>query len=285
MMNRFLIRTNVNKDEGLLLTNQIKEYLESKGKEVILELLNQSKIKDDNSVERFTEETAPDLVLVLGGDGTMLRAARDFMHLDVSLLGVNLGSLGYLTEVESDKAIAALEKVLAGDYEIEERMMLEGEMFVDGKKVGSARALNDIAIIKQNAFDSIDFNIFVNGEFLKDYNGDGVIFSTPTGSTGYNLSVGGPIVEPSASLIVMSLVSPHTLMSRSIILSDTDEVRVELKESKSTRTQEAMAMADAHSRFNMNSGDSFVLRKSEQKIKIVKLNNLSFLEVLHRKLS
>ena len=284
-MERFLIRTNKTKDADLKITGKIQEYLEKLGKNVSIELLDDEKIKLNETAERFKEGEQPDLVIVLGGDGTMLRAARDFMFVSVPLLGVNLGSLGYLTEVEVENVIPALDKVLNGEYEIEERMMLEGTFVKAGHEAGHVRALNDISVLKADPFRAIGFDISVNGKFLKDYSADGVIVSSPTGSTGYNLSAGGPIVEPGADLLVLTPVSPHTLMTRSIILSPKDMVEIKLKKPNGGGKYEALASADAAGKHHLESGDSFVVKRSEKRTKFVKVNSVSFLEVLSRKLS
>lgn len=285
-MERFLIRTYKIKDENLSVTNQVKEFLESKGKTVFVDLMEDLRINKDRDNENLYEKFGrPEVIISLGGDGTMLGTARDFMDSDVALLGVNLGSLGYLTEVEKDNVILSLEKLVSGDFEIEERMMLEGYSVKDGIEGDYSNALNDIAVMKSNPTQAIGLNIYVNGKFLKDYNADGIIVSTPTGSTGYNLSAGGPIVEPSADLLLLTPVSPHTLMARSIILSSKDEIRIELKGEKNGVAQTAFVSADSASKIEMVSGDSFVVKKSNMRTKIIKISSLSFLEVLHRKLS
>lgn len=283
-MERFLIRTNQSKDEGLAITNIIKSFLEERGKTVALELMDEAQIKCEGADKQFSQADKPDMVFVLGGDGTMLRAARDYMNSSIPLIGINLGSVGYLTEVDRENLLPALEKIIDGDFEIEERMMLEGTCIKSGEEVGKFRALNDISVLKAVPFQAINFNIYVNDKFLKDYSADGVIVSTPTGSTGYNLSAGGPIVEPGADLIVLTPVSPHTLMHRSIILSPNDEIRIELK-ARNGISQPAVASADSANIVDLSSTDTVILRKSEKRIKIVKVSSLSFLEVLSKKLS
>ena len=284
MMERFLIRTNETKDSGLEITKRISDFLTSHGKTVSVELMDEARIKGEEHAASFDPGMEPDLVIVLGGDGTMLRAARDFMYVSVPLLGVNLGSLGYLTEVEKTNVIPALEKIINDDYVIEERMMLEGTFLRQGEEAGHIRALNDICVSKTVPYQAIGLNIYVNGQFLKDYRTDGVIVSTPTGSTGYNLSAGGPIVEPGADILIMTPVSPHTLMARSIVLSAKDEIRIELKGARDGSFLQAVASADSASHFELETGDSIVLRRSDKRTKIVKLSSVSFLEVLSRKL-
>ncbi len=284
-MERFLIRTNESKDEKLELTGKIREFLISRGKTVAFELIDEKRIREEEKAVRFKDGEEPDLVIVLGGDGTMLRAARDFMFEKIPLIGVNLGSLGYLTEIEKDHVIPALEKILNGDYMIEERMMLEGTFVKDGVETAHVRALNDINVLKDNPFRAIGLKIYVNDKYLWDFSGDGIIISSPTGSTGYNLSAGGPIVEPGADMLVLTPVSPHTLMTRSIILSPKDVIRIELKGPVGGMPQKAVASADSANRFELSSGDSFVVKRSAKRTKFVSVESLSFLEKLSRKLT
>lgn len=284
-MNRFLLRTNESKDAGFEVTNLIKDYLEKNGKEVIVEILDDNKIYGKEVSASFTDSDRPDAAIILGGDGTMLRSARDFVEEEIPLLGVNLGSLGYLAEVEKANVIPALDKLLSGDFFIEERMMLEGTVVRDGQMVASTRALNDIAVLKSLPYRAINFDVYVNGQFLKNYGADGVIVSSPTGSTGYNLSAGGPIVEPCAELIVLTPVCPHTLTSRSIILAGEDEVAIEIRDAKNGGEQEAFAMSDGAAHFELKTGDTFVMNRSEKRTRIIKLNKVSFLEILQKKMN
>lgn len=284
-MSRYLVRTNESKDAGFKVTDTIREFLEKHGDSVEIEIMDDKKIYGKEEAETFDNSNRPDAVIVLGGDGTMLRAARDFVEEEIPLLGVNLGSLGYLAEVEKVNIISALEKLVEGDYFIEERMMLEGTILRDGKIVAHTVALNDISVLKSLPFRAINFDVYVNGQFLKSYGADGVIVSTPTGSTGYNLSAGGPIVEPCADLLVLTPVCPHTMTSRSIILAGEDEVYIEIKDAKNGGVQDAFAMSDGAGHFELKTGDTFILRRSEKRTRILKLNKVSFLEILQRKMN
>lgn len=284
-MDRFLVRTNESKDEGFEITNLIKNYLERNGKTVELEIMDDKKIYGKEEAYAFDAKNRPDIVIVLGGDGTMLRAARDFVEEEIPLLGVNLGSLGYLAEVEKANVEVALEKLINNDFFIEERMMLEGSILREGQIVARTMALNDIAVLKSLPFRAINFDVYVNGQYLKSYGADGVIVSTPTGSTGYNLSAGGPIVEPCADLLVMTPVCPHTINSRSIILAGEDEVYIEIKDAKNGGEQAAFAMSDGAAHFELKTNDSFVLRRSEKRTRIIKLKKESFLEILQKKMN
>jgi NAD+ kinase len=284
-MNRFLVRTNESKDKGFVLTDKIKDFLESNGKIVDVEVMDDEKIYGKEMPITFDDGEKPDAVIVLGGDGTMLRAARDYVDQEIPLLGVNLGTLGYLAEVDQSSVIHSLSKLLAGDFGIEERMMLEGNIIRGSKLIGNTMALNDIAVLKSQPFRAIHFDVYVNGQFLKSYSADGILVSTPTGSTGYNLSAGGPIVEPFADLIVLTPICPHTINSRSIILAAEDEVIIEIKDAKAGGVENAFAMSDGAAHFDIETGDTIVLHKAEKRTRIIKLNKISFLEVLHQKMT
>ena len=284
-MKHFLIRTNESKDKGFEVTNLIKDFLEKNGKTVELDIMNDEKIYGKEEAAVFEGGMRPDAIIVLGGDGTMLRAARDLVEEEIPLLGVNLGSLGYLAEVEKSNITSALNDLISGEYFIEERMMLEGTIIRDGNVVTRTVALNDISVLKSQPFRAINFDVYVNGQFLKSYGADGVIVSTPTGSTGYNLSAGGPIVEPCADLLVLTPVCPHTMNSRSIVLAGEDEVYIEIKEAKNGGEQVAFAMSDGAAHFDLKTGDSFIMRRSDKRTRIIKLNKVSFLEILQRKMN
>lgn len=284
-MSRYLVRTNESKDAGFQVTNVIKNYLEKNGDEVIVEIMDDEKIYGKEEAAFFDDTNRPDAIIVLGGDGTMLRAARDYVEEEIPLLGVNLGTLGYLAEVEKANIEHALEKLVNKDYFIEERMMLEGNVLRDGNSVVYTVALNDIGVLKAQPFRAINFDVYVNGQFLKSYGADGMIISTPTGSTGYNLSAGGPVVEPGADLLVLTPICPHTMTSRSIVLSGEDEVYIEIKEAKNGGVQDAFAMSDGAGHFELKTGDTIVMRRSDKRTRIIKLNRVSFLEILQRKMN
>jgi len=284
-MSRYLVRTNESKDAGCQVTDIIKDFLLKNGDAVDIEVMDDKKIYGKEGAAEFTDENRPDAIIVLGGDGTMLRCARDFVEEEIPLLGVNLGTLGYLAEVDKDNIVQALEKLVKKDYFIEERMMLEGYILRDGNSVAHTVALNDIAVLKSQPFRAINFDVFVNGQFLKNYGADGVIVSTPTGSTGYNLSAGGPVVEPGADLLVLTPVCPHTMISRSIVLSGEDEVYIEIKEAKNGGEQDAFAMSDGAGHFELKTGDTYVMRRSDKRTRIIKLNKVSFLEILQKKMN
>lgn len=222
--------------------------------------------------------------LVLGGDGTVLRAARNMMDMDIPLLGINLGTLGYLAEVEIAAIEEALNKLLEGRFIQEERMMLVGRVYKHGTEEEKF-ALNDIVISRCGSLQVLSFQIYVNGQFLNSYSADGMIVATPTGSTGYNMSAGGPIVEPGARLLLMTPICPHTLNTRSIVLAPDDEIRIEIPEGKDGQMQRVEASFDGSDRICLQTGDSVVVCRADKTTGILKLNTESFLTVLHKKMS
>lgn len=270
-MNQFYIITNHIKDRDYKVTNQIADYLRQKGKKC---MLNQE--ISGNDIASFS----PDCVLVVGGDGTMIRAARQLRKYDVPLLGINMGTVGYLTEVDPGNLYEELDLLLEEKFIVEKRMMLRSR-FSNGH---SEVALNDIVLTRVGNLRVIHFKIFVNGELLNTYSADGIIVSTPTGSTGYNLSAGGPIVEPTAKMIVLTPICSHALNTSSIVLSANDRLRIEICEGNNGTPEEAGISVDGNHTISMKTGDSVDIRLADETTKFLKINQVSFLETLRTKM-
>lgn len=270
-MNQFYIITNQIKDKELKVTNQIADYLHRKGKKCLL-----SHKVSGNDIAEFK----PDCVLVVGGDGTMIRAARQLRKYDVPMLGINMGTIGYLTEVDPGNLYEELDLLLDGKYTVEKRMMLKS-LFSSGRR---EIALNDIVLTRVGALCVMRFNIFVNGELLNTYSADGIIISTPTGSTGYNLSAGGPIVEPTAKLIVLTPICSHALNTSSIVLSANDTIRIELCHGKNAGPESAGISVDGNGIIHLGIDDFVEISAAEETTKFLKINKVSFLETLRTKM-
>ena len=271
-------------------------YLEARKKKCTIQIKESGKEQEYTDVAQIPEDV--DCILVLGGDGTLLQAARDIIQRDIPLLGINLGTLGYLAEIEETGMDAAMNQLLSGEYEVEQRMMLTGRIVRGGihqqkhKENGlpayeteNSYALNDITITRSGSLQIIRFRICVNGQFLNEYHADGVIVATPTGSTGYNLSAGGPIVEPKAELLLITPISPHTLNTRSIILAPEDKIEIEIGAGREESVQQVEVNFDGSHNVMLYTGDKVEIERAETTTGIVKLNKASFLEVLHKKLS
>ena len=283
-MNHFFIITNPCKDQGLKTTEQVVKLLTEAGAACRVQVAEERRegrmYTDVSGIPSDTE-----CILVLGGDGTLIEAARDTMDLNIPLLGINLGTLGFLAEVEKGNLQHALDLLLRDCYQIESRMMLCGRLYRDGECPVRSYALNDIVITRSGSMQIIHFHIYVNGQFLNEYSADGVIVSTPTGSTGYNMSAGGPLVEPGANLLVITPICPHTLNTRSIVLSAEDEVVVEMAARKKDAPFRAELNFDGGHAVSLMLGDRIVVTRSEKTTDILKLSQVSFLEALHNKMS
>ena len=284
-MDSFYIITNKDKDPGFQTTRFVKEYLEKRGKKCTI----RENMVESGGNYKYTDAAGipddVDCVLVLGGDGTLLQASRDLTERDLPLLGINMGTLGYLAEVDRKGIEPALERLLAGEYQIVSRMMISGEVYHQGQKVMEDLALNDIVIGRYGRLRIIDFKIYVNGEYLNRYSADAMVISTPTGSTGYSLSAGGPIVSPEASMLLMTPVAPHTLNTRSIILPDDAEITVEMLPGHSRSGDDAEVTFDGDTSVRLTCTDKVVIRKAVKKTRLIKINQISFLEVLRTKMN
>ena len=268
-MEYFLIVTNDGKDADGQVTAKVKRLLEGAGKTCVLCQKDENKqIIRDSVPERI------DCALVIGGDGSLIEVARLLRGRGVPVLGINMGTLGYLTEVEVNHIEEAVARILRGEYGLEDRMMLEG-VLKDGQKDVS---LNDIVVSRKTEIRIIHFRIYVNGDLLNSYEADGIIISTPTGSTAYNLSAGGPILEPTAP------ICPHALNTSSIVLSAEDEIVVEIGEGHHGAVEEAMVAFDGADTMPLVTGDTVTVRRAAASTRLMRLSQISFLEMLRRKM-
>jgi len=280
MKKKVLIITNRFKDSEMKTTTRLRKFLKEKGVECVCA-----------SVDRKTKKLDPVLLdniafaMILGGDGTIMQFANQLSDADLPILGINMGHLGYLAETDSANAEKILERVLDGDYKIQERMMLSGSVIKNGHAVIKETAVNDVVITRSGRLQVLCFNIYINGKLLKNYNADGVILSTPTGSTAYNLSAGGPIVDPGAEILIFTPISPHTLMNRSLVLKATDNVEIEVLATHEDETEEVMeATFDGKPIAKLSMGDRVAVTRGDRYVKMISLNEISFMEILHRKM-
>lgn len=286
-MKHFLIYANKIKDKNLQTASRICDFLRLKGQRATLRVdqgdWKERMAADTDDIPQDIPKDA-DCMIVLGGDGTVLQAARETKRLHIPIIGVNLGSLGYMTEIEPANLEESLERLIAGDYEQESRMMLNGKAQLEGGRIDEGWALNDIVISRSGSLQIIKFSIYVNGQFLNQYNADGMIVTTPTGSTGYNLSAGGPLIEPRAKLIMLTPICPHSLNQRSIILSSEDVIEIEIPLGRGGRQQTVEANFDGCHVIPLKTGERIRIVRSEKITEFIKLNQVSFLEVLHKKM-
>ena len=260
------------------MTSWLVPWLKERGKQVLVE----SGVVRAGGRSCSKEEMArkADLIIVLGGDGTLLSVARLVERPDVPILGVNLGGLGFITEVAVDELESVLAKTLAGDFSLEKRMTLE--MQVHGKKgrPKKFRILNDGVITKGARSRIIDLETYVGREYLCTYRADGLIISTPTGSTAYSLAAGGPILYPSLGAIVLSPICPHTLTNRPIVVSSKSTVRVTLRSAGGT----VILSPDGQEGVLLNDGDVVEVRDYGVPVSLIKAPSRGYFEILRNKL-
>ncbi len=283
-MKNFFVITNRAKKEALAAEKKIVEYLRQKGAAVTVD----DTPGDGSMGERYTDIARmpkdTDCVIVLGGDGTILHAACDLAESTVPFLGINLGTLGYLSAVDENNMYEALDKVLSDNYSAEHRMMLCGKTYLGGEFNEEYQALNEIVITADKAMQIAYVSIFVNGKLLHKYAADGIIVSTPTGSTGYNLSAGGPIVSPSADMIILTPVCSHSMHNRSIVFGAEDEIKIVVDDGRFGTVQQLTAVYDASHRCLLSTGDYIKINKSTKSTRLVNITQESFLDTLHNKL-
>jgi NAD+ kinase len=283
-MKNFCIITNSYKDEKQKLADKIAGYIEKAGG--ICKVYNNV---DENTgeyqiikAEALSENL--ECVITIGGDGTLLHTAKDLLDLDVVFVGVNKGTLGFLAEISPDKIEIALEKLLADEFHVESRMMLKGEVIRNGQCVYQSTVLNDIVVHRGGDIAISNYNIYVNGQLLCKYSADGIIFSTPTGSTAYNLSAGGPVARPDSHMIIVTPICAHTINTRSILLSCHDEIEVEIGASRKRGEEHRKLAFDGDGIFPIMSGDRIRIYEATPTTEIAKIDEESFLQVIKNKL-
>lgn len=273
---------NITKDKNLNVTRSILYWFANKDIELLLESDNAKRLDYKNTGVSLEElYSNSDVIIVLGGDGTILNIARQSSQYGVPLFGINLGHLGFLAEAEIGDMYMALDKIVKGDYSIQKRMMLEASVEDSGDELKGLLALNDISITKAMQSRMIKLSIFINDSFFELYSADGIIISSPTGSTAYSLSAGGPIISPELNVLVITPICPHTLHNRSIVVSDKDEVRIEICEDNT----EVMLSVDGQNSYKLSTGKVVKVRSSSCVTNLVKLKQRSFFDVLRRKIS
>lgn len=279
-MKKFAIITNAYKDKELKMTHEIVDYVSQKGGSAVALSEGFEGVGDYERIDfsRMPEDTEG--IIVLGGDGTLIRTATKVMEYHIPLIGVNMGTLGYLCELEANDVFYAIDQLMEDKYFIEERIMLEGAKRPDEITFG----LNDIVIHRIGDLSILKLNVYVNGEYLATYDADGVIVSTPTGSTGYNLSAGGPIINPVAEMLVMTPINAHSLNSRSIVFSSNDLIEIEMGTRRYLMDEEAFVSCDGDRVETLRVGERYAVSRSLNVIAIARLKRKSFLEILRKKM-
>ena len=272
--------TNIEKDPTVQETKKMVDFVLKKGCEVYVSETFSDVHPDVIATSSSEMYKSVDFVVVIGGDGTILRVARSAAIFDTPILGINFGTLGYLADVEKVNAIDAIEKVLNGDFTIENRMMLEP--YVERGCVSHEinLALNEVCITNSVCSRMIKLSVEVNGEYFDTFRADGIIVSTPTGSTAYNLSAGGPILSPHTELMTITHICPHTLYARPFVIDGNDVVRIRVQ----SNYNNVQMSCDGQSTVQMKNDDVIVVKKSRYVTRIIKTTNMNFYDILRRKM-
>jgi NAD+ kinase len=285
-MRRIGIIAKRNSPEAIALARALAEWLRPKGIEVTFEKEVGEVFSPPvsgpflNLVDRKELSKRVEMIIVLGGDGTLLSVARQVVGLNIPILGVNLGGLGFLTEISIEEVYPVLDKVLEGEYRADQREVIHVAVIRKDRTLAEFTVLNDAVINKGALARIIDLETTINGEHLTTFKSDGLIISTPTGSTAYNLSAGGPIVYPTLDCIIITPICSHTLTNRPIVIPDEVIIRVILK----TRQQEVILTLDGQQGFPLEFDDEVEVKKSDARILLIKSPHRHFFGLLREKL-
>ncbi len=277
VVKRIAVIPNYTKDTEYRYTKKLCDYLFGKA-----HIVMQEKDRVDGITSEYTNGSVyegVDAVIILGGDGTMLQAAEPCGRSGIPVMGINLGKVGFMTEVETADMEDACDRLLADDYDVEERMMMN--VTISGNNGKSTYiALNDLVISKPEA-KMVAMELYANGEKVSEYMADGLIISTPTGSTGYSLSAGGPVADPTMTLFIATPICAHTLSARPMLMSQQKKITLQITESGS---HTATVTVDGENKCVMTSGDTVTVERSEYRLKIIKLGKQSFYHTMMAKL-
>lgn len=272
-----------NHDEAWKTACELSEWLENRG----IAVVGKPRVYDESlkecDIDSVTDEefgSESDLIVVLGGDGTMISTARLVGDADVLVIGVNYGSLGYLTDFRIEEMFPAIEAIFRGEYEIDRRVMLHAEHWRGDEMIAKGRVLNDVVINKAALARIIEIDVSLNGLAVNSFRADGLIVSTPTGSTAYNLSAGGPIIYPSMNAVVLTPICPFTLTNRPIVIPDTAIVELNLKNDN----EGVVLTLDGQIGYTMKADDRVRIRKSRTTFNLVQPPNRNYFDVLRNKL-
>lgn len=279
---RIALLGKVNHEATRATLLKLEQSLLNMGYEVIVEARTAEQLSSTQAqilpLHRIGESA--DLAIVVGGDGNMLGAARILCEADIAVIGVNRGNLGFLTDLDPNHVIEQLKSVLDGHYQTERRFLLQAEVFHCGKSKSVGRAINEVVLHSDKVAHMIEFEVFVNDEFVYSQRSDGLIISTPTGSTAYSLSGGGPILTPGLDAFTMVPMFPHTLSSRPIVVDGHSVIRL-----RAAANNDSLQLScDGHVRMTVQPGDDVVIQQHPQRLRLVHPEDHSYYRVLRNKL-
>lgn len=286
-MKSFVLLTNYERDKDLKITNMVLDYLEEHGCKCCLPPYVPGDDDNDDNIEHYDLSEVPDDVecaLTLGGDGTLLLAARNMYWRGIPVMGINLGHMGFLTSVETNALPDCLDKLISDDYYIDERMMIKGKVFREGRQLMRDVALNDIVVARSGYSHVVQYKVYINNELTGVYDADGIIVSTPTGATGYNLSAGGPILFPGTEVMVITPICPHSLQARSMVISHDSEVVIEIGDRHKSLKEGSIVTFDGIASVKLEAADRILITIAKKKTGLIRLKDNSFYQILRNKI-
>lgn len=279
-MKKITVIPNHTKDVGLHITARLIKALSGRAEVYMHKFYQNSGLRAEFVGDDLLYKNT-DAVIVLGGDGTILQAAEPCAELKIPVMGINLGRIGFMTEIEVDDIESAVDRLLANDYKIEERMMMRVYIEKNNGNISTYYALNDVVISKPNS-EMIFLTLFRENEKINEYIADGLIIATPTGSTGYSLSAGGPVADPTTEMFIATPICAHMLTSRSAILPADKNISVTLTESGHN---EALVTVDGQIKEHISPGEHIMVNRAESKVMLIKMGKQSFFDIFTKKLS
>ena len=278
-MKHFVVITNKDKDQGLELSNRVKSLLDSRGAEC---RIYQKYKKADTAPIKLPENT--ECVLVIGGDGTILNAASRLIGSNIPLLGINRGTLGFLADIDVNELEMTIDDLLGDHYQLEKRIMLRADVLREGKCIESYTVLNDVVINRLNFGKVVGLSVSINDRFSDSYRADGVVVCTPTGATGYNLSAGGPVINPTCKNFLITPICPHSLASRSVVLAKEDTVTIEVMDLRGRDKEQAVVSFDGKEGIHLRDRDQVRIYRAKEVTPFIKTKEISFTRILKEKL-
>jgi len=261
--------------------NKLANFINQKNCTVVYDKSAQGILDNIDYVDRQVLAETADLAIVVGGDGTFLSAVRSLTDFNIPVLGVNLGRLGFLVDISPDDMLQHLEKIMQGEYVEESRFLLQAQIKRDGSIIAEADAFNDVVVHIRDVARMIEFETYVNGEFVNFQRSDGLVISTPTGSTAYSLSSGGPLLHSTLDAMVIVPICPHTLTNRPLVINSSSKIKIVIgKREQST----AQVTFDGQTAFDVKPSDEIIIQKKQNNITLIHPTSYDYFEILREKL-
>lgn len=282
-MNKAALIVNLAKKEAFTVAKRAIEWFEEHNKNYLIEKKAAFQLsKKEKEADYLKMRKEADYVIIIGGDGTFLHSSHHFMGSDIPLLGINVGHLGFLTDVETEELTKALAMIADNNYKIAKRMMLQVKHYRKGKEIDCIYSLNDYVINRDPDSQMLKIKLFINNELVNDFRGDGVIISTPTGSTAYSLSAGGPIINPHLiKAILITPICPHNLHLRPIVISDQENIRIKID----SDGRSVKGCADGREKNKIIPGDEIMISGADRELSLIKLPDRTFYTTIKEKMN